>query len=135
MILQNDQKRKPVDISEQSFPNSIKDSLLLQTNIITKKSCTTEDSLTRLPEEFNSLEPMQRNLESRQNAFSSSGSVSKIQNMDDIDIDTVLVDKNVLRFNATTGKFDGVALETEDLILETGSAVLLDGTDSDGSDK
>ena len=46
----------------------------------------------------------------------------------------MLVDKNVLRFNATTGKFDGVALETEDLILETGSAVLLDGTDSDGSD-
>jgi hypothetical protein len=78
---------------------------------------------------------MQRNLESRQNAFSSSGSGEvKIQNMDDIDIDTVLVDKNVLRFNATTGKFDGVALETEDLILETGSAVLLDGTDSDGSD-
>ena len=130
-------KEKPVDISEQSFPNSIKDSLLTpdQTSL-QRKVAQPEDSLTRLRKEFEQFRTlMQRNLESRQNAFSSSGSGEvKIQNMDDIDIDTVLVDKNVLRFNATTGKFDGVALETEDLILETGSAVLLDGTDSDGSD-
>ena len=130
-------KEKPVDISEQSFPNSIKDSLLTpdQTSL-QRKVAQPEDSLTRLRKEFEQFRTlMQRNLESRQNAFSSSGSGEvKIQNMDDIDVDTVLVDKNVLRFNATTGKFDGVALETEDLILETGSAVLLDGTDSDGSD-
>ena len=130
-------KEKSVDISEQSFPNSIKDSLLTpdQTSL-QRKVAQPEDSLTRLRKEFEQFRTlMQRNLESRQNAFSSSGSGEvKIQNMDDIDIDTVLVDKNVLRFNATTGKFDGVALETEDLILETGSAVLLDGTDSDGSD-
>ena len=130
-------KEKPVDISEQSFPNSIKDSLLTpdQTSL-QRKVAQPEDSLTRLRKEFEQFRTlMQRNLESRQNAFSSSGSGEvKIQNMDDIDIDTVLVDKNVLRFNATTGKFDGVALESEDLILETGSAVLLDGTDSDGSD-
>ena len=130
-------EEKPVDISEQSFPNSIKDSLLTpdQTSL-QRKVAQPEDSLTRLRKEFEQFRTlMQRNLESRQNAFSSSGSGEvKIQNMDDIDIDTVLVDKNVLRFNATTGKFDGVALETEDLILETGSAVLLDGTDSDGSD-
>ena len=127
----------PVDVSEQSFPNSIKDSLLTpdQTSL-QRKVAQPEDSLTRLRKEFEQFRTlMQRNLESRQNSFSSSGSGEvKIQNMDDIDIDTVLVDKNVLRFNATTGKFDGVALETEDLILETGSAVLLDGTDSDGSD-
>ena len=130
-------EEKPVDISEQSFPNSIKDSLLTpdQTSL-QRKVAQPEDSLTRLRKEFAQFRTlMQRNLESRQNAFSSSGSGEvKIQNMDDIDIDTVLVDKNVLRFNATTSKFDGVALETEDLILETGSAVLLDGTDSDGSD-
>ena len=130
-------KEKPVDISEQSFPNSIKDSLLTpdQTSL-QRKVAQPEDSLTRLRKEFEQFRTlMQRNLESRQNAFSSGGSGEvKIQNMDDIDVDTVLVDKNVLRFNATTGKFDGVALETEDLILETGSAVLLDGTDSDGSD-
>ena len=131
------EEKTPVDVSEQSFPNSIKDSLLTpdQTSL-QRKVAQPEDSLTRLRKEFEQFRTlMQRNLESRQNAFSSSGSGEvKIQNMDDIDIDTVLVDKNVLRFNATTGKFDGVALETEDLILETGSAVLLDGTDSDGSD-
>ena len=130
-------EEKPVDISEQSFPNSIKDSLLTpdQTSL-QRKVAQPEDSLTRLRKEFEQFRTViQRNLESRQNAFSSGGSGEvKIQNMDDIDVDTVLVDKNVLRFNATTGKFDGVALETEDLILETGSAVLLDGTDEDGSD-
>ena len=130
-------EEKPVDISEQSFPNSIKDSLLTpdQTSL-QRKVAQPEDSLTRLRKEFEQFRTViQRNLESRQNAFSSGGSGEvKIQNMDDIDVNTVLVDKNVLRFNATTGKFDGVALETEDLILETGSAVLLDGTDEDGSD-
>ena len=130
-------EEKPGDVSEQSFPNSIKDSLLTpdQTSL-QRKVAQPEDSLTRLRKEFEQFRTViQRNLESRQNAFSSGGSGEvKIQNMDDIDVDTVLVDKNVLRFNATTGKFDGVALETEDLILETGSAVLLDGTDEDGSD-
>ena len=125
-------------MSEQSFPNSIKDSLLTpdQTSL-QRKVAQPEDSLTRLRKEFEQFRTvMQRNLEAKQNAYdgnSGSGAV-KIQDMDDVDIDTALVDKNVLRFNSTTGKFDGVALETEDLILETGSAVLLDGTDSDGSD-
>ena len=130
-------EEKPVDVSEQSFPNSIKDSLLTPDETsLQRKVAQPEDSLTRLRKEFEQFRTViQRNLESRQNAFSSGGSGEvKIQNMDDIDVNTVLVDKNVLRFNATTGKFDGVALETEDLILETGSAVLLDGTDEDGSD-
>ena len=131
-------KEKPVDVSEQSFPNSIKDSLLTpdQTSL-QRKVAQPEDSLTRLRKEFEQFRTvMQRNLEAKQNAYdgnSGSGAV-KIQDMDDVDIDTALVDKNVLRFNSTTGKFDGVALETEDLILETGNAILLDGTDSDGSD-
>ena len=131
-------EEKPVDISEQSFPNSIKDSLLTpdQTSL-QRKVAQPEDSLTRLRKEFEQFRTvMQRNLEAKQNAYdgnSGSGAV-KIQDMDDVDIDTALVDKNVLRFNSTTGKFDGVALETEDLILETGNAILLDGTDSDGTD-
>ena len=39
---------------------------------------------------------------------SGSGAV-KIQNMDDVDTDTALINGNVFRFNSTTGKFDGVA--------------------------
>ena len=79
-------KEKPVDVSEQSFPNSIKDSLLTpdQTSL-QRKVAQPEDSLTRLRKEFEQFRTlMQRNLESRQNAFSSSGSGEvKIQNMDD----------------------------------------------------
>ena len=92
------------------------------------------DEIEKLRKEFEQYKNVLQNQVIKNLATSSGGGEVKIQNMDDIDTDTALVDKNVLRFNATTGKFDGVALETEDLILETGSAVLLDGTDSDGSD-
>ena len=92
------------------------------------------DEIEKLRKEFEQYKNVLQNQVIKNLATSSGGGEVKIQNMDDIDVNTVLVDKNVLRFNATTGKFDGVALETEDLILETGSAVLLDGTDSDGSD-
>ena len=92
------------------------------------------DQIETLRKEFEQYKTALQNQVTKSLATSSGGGEVKIQNMDDIDTDTALVDKNVLRFNATTGKFDGVALETEDLILETGSAVLLDGTDSDGSD-
>tara|TARA_B100000282_G_scaffold8843_1_gene6279 strand:- start:24 stop:722 length:699 start_codon:yes stop_codon:yes gene_type:complete len=81
---------------------------------------------------------MQRNLESKENAFSGyggSGAV-KIQDMDDVDTDTALINNNVLRFNSTTSKFDGVAPVTEALIQEgtDDDKILLDGTDSDGTD-
>ena len=131
-------EEKPVDVSEQSFPNSIKDSLLTpdQTSL-QRKVAQPEDSLTRLRKEFEQFRTvMQRNLEAKQNAYdgnSGSGAV-KIQDMDDVDVDSALVDGRVLKFNATSGKFDGVGLETEDLILETGSAILLDGTNSDQDD-
>ena len=92
------------------------------------------DEIEKLRKEFEQYKNVLQNQITKNLATSSGGGEVKIQNMDDIDTSTALVDKNVLRFNATTGKFDGVALETEDLILETGSAVLLDGTDSDGSD-
>ena len=131
-------EEKSVDVSEQSFPNSIKDSLLTpdQTSL-QRKVAQPEDSLTRLRKEFEQFRTvMQRNLEAKQNAYdgnSGSGAV-KIQDMDDVDVDSALVDGRVLKFNATSGKFDGVGLETEDLILETGSAILLDGTNSDQDD-
>ena len=89
-------KEKPVDVSEQSFPNSIKDSLLTpdQTSL-QRKVAQPEDSLTRLRKEFEQFRTvMQRNLEAKQNAYdgnSGSGAV-KIQDMDDVDIDTALVD-------------------------------------------
>jgi len=133
-------EEKPVDISEQSFPNSIKDSLLTpdQTSL-QRKVAQPEDSLTRLRKEFEQFRTvMQRNLEAKQNAYdgnSGSGAV-KIQDMDDVDVDEALVNGRVLRFNTSKGKFDGVAPVTEALIQEgtDDDKILLDGTDSSGSD-
>ena len=133
-------KEKPVDVSEQSFPNSIKDSLLTpdQTSL-QRKVAQPEDSLTRLRKEFEQFRTvMQRNLEAKQNAYdgnSGSGAV-KIQDMDDVDTDTALINGNVFRFNSTSGKFDGVAPVTEAIIQEgtENAKILLDGTDADGTD-
>jgi len=133
-------EKKPVDMSEQSFPNSIKDSLLTpdQTSL-QRKVAQPEDSLTRLRKEFEQFRTvMQRNLEAKQNAYdgnSGSGAV-KIQDMDDVDVDEALVNGRVLRFNTSKGKFDGVAPVTEALIQEgtDDDKILLDGTDSSGSD-
>ena len=96
-------EEKPVDVSEQSFPNSIKDSLLTpdQTSL-QRKVAQPEDSLTRLRKEFEQFRTvMQRNLEAKQNAYdgnSGSGAV-KIQDMDDVDADGALINGNVFRFN------------------------------------
>ena len=133
-------EEKPVDVSEQSFPNSIKDSLLTpdQTSL-QRKVAQPEDSLTRLRKEFEQFRTvMQRNLEAKQNAYdgnSGSGAV-KIQDMDDVDTDTALINGNVFRFNSTSGKFDGVAPVTEAIIQEgtENAKILLDGTDADGTD-
>ena len=133
-------EEKPVDISEQSFPNSIKDSLLTpdQTSL-QRKVAQPEDSLTRLRKEFEQFRTvMQRNLEAKQNAYdgnSGSGAV-KIQDMDDVDTDTALINGNVFRFNSSKGKFDSVAPVTEAIIQEgtENEKILLDGTDADGTD-
>ena len=133
-------EEKPVDVSEQSFPNSIKDSLLTpdQTSL-QRKVAQPEDSLTRLRKEFEQFRTvMQRNLEAKQNAYdgnSGSGAV-KIQDMDDVDADGALINGNVFRFNSSKGKFDSVAPVTEALIQEgtEDDKILLDGTDSSGSD-
>ena len=133
-------EEKPVDMSEQSFPNAIKDSLLTpdQTSL-QRKAAQPEDSLSRLRKEFEQFRTvMQRNLEAKQNAYdgnSGSGAV-KIQDMDDVDTDTALVNGNVFRFNSTSGKFDGVAPVTEAIIQEgtENAKILLNGTDSDGTD-
>jgi hypothetical protein len=81
---------------------------------------------------------MQRNLEAKQNAYdgnSGSGAV-KIQDMDDVDTDTALLNGRVLTFNSTLGKFDGINRVTEAIIQEgtANDKIVLDGTDSDGTD-
>jgi len=131
-------EEKTVDVSEQSFPNAVKDSLLTPDETSQqRKAAQPIDSLTRLRNEFEQFRTvMQRQLEAKENAFtgnSGSGAV-KIQDMDDVDTDSALVDGRIFRFNATKGKFDGVDPETENLITEDGDFLALDGTNSDQDD-
>ncbi len=77
----------------------------------------------------------------KQMASIGGGGEVKLAKLDDIDTDTALVDKRVLQYDGTTGKFVGTTLETEDLILnatdasgsDAGDRVVLDGTDSSSS--
>ena len=101
-------EEKPVDVSEQSFPNSIKDSLLTpdQTSL-QRKVAQPEDSLTRLRKEFEQFRTvMQRNLESKENAFSGYGSGEvNLRKLDDVD-DSAKQNGFALKYNSSTDKFD-----------------------------
>ena len=101
-------EEKPVDVSEQSFPNSIKDSLLTpdQTSL-QRKVAQPEDSLTRLRKEFEQFRTvMQRNLEAKENAFSGHGSGEvNLRKLDDVD-DSAKQNGFALKYNSSTDKFD-----------------------------
>ena len=101
-------EEKPVDVSEQSFPNSIKDSLLTpdQTSL-QRKVAQSEDSLTRLRKEFEQFRTvMQRNLEAKENAFSGYGSGEvNLRKLDDVD-DSAKQNGFALKYNSSTDKFD-----------------------------
>ena len=101
-------EEKPVDMSEQSFPNSIKDSLLTpdQTSL-QRKVAQPEDSLTRLRKEFEQFRTvMQRNLEAKENAFSGYGSGEvNLRKLDDVD-DSAKQNGFALKYNSSTDKFD-----------------------------
>ena len=101
-------EEKPVDVSEQSFPNSIKDSLLTpdQTSL-QRKVAQPEDSLTRLRKEFEQFRTvMQRNLESKENAFLGYGSGEvNLRKLDDVD-DSAKQNGFALKYNSSTDKFD-----------------------------
>ena len=97
-------EEKPVDVSEQSFPNSIKDSLLTpdQTSL-QRKVAQPEDSLTRLRKEFEQFRTvMQRNLEAKENAFSGYGSGEvNLRKLDDVD-DSAKQNGFALKYNSRT---------------------------------
>ena len=77
----------------------------------------------------------------KQMASIGGGGEVNLAKLDDVDTATALVDKRVLQYDGTTGKFVGTTLETEDLILnatdasgsDAGDRVVLDGTDSSSS--
>ena len=95
------------------------------------------DSLDKLKAEFLSF----RDTVSKQMGTIGGGGETQLKYLDDVDISSALIDKRVLQYDSATGKFVGVTLETEDLVLNgtdangsnAGDRVVLDGTDSSSS--
>ena len=95
------------------------------------------DSLDKLKREFLSF----RDTVSKQMGTIGGGGETLLKYLDDVDISSALIDKRVLQYDSATGKFVGVTLETEDLVLNgtdangsnAGDRVVLDGTDSSSS--
>ena len=95
------------------------------------------DSLDKLKAEFLSF----RDTVSKQMGTIGGGGETLLKYLDDVDISSALIDKRVLQYDSATGKFVGVTLETEDLVLNgtdangsnAGDRVVLDGTDSSSS--
>ena len=82
-----------------------------------------------------------REVVTKQMASIGGGGEVNLAKLDDVDTASALVDKRVLQYDGTTGKFVGTTLETEDLVLngtdasgsDAGDRLVMDGTDSSSS--
>ena len=94
-----------------------------------------------LKEETNEIESLRKEIENfkrkiakdvsraeQRSISNSGGGAGFLGDLDDVDAGTVKIDGQFIRFNETTGTFIGASVDTEDLILEDGNALLLDGT-------
>ena len=109
-------------------------------NQLDKDRLKTLDKITSLDEMKKEFVKF-REVVTKQMASVGGGGEVNLAKLDDVDTTTALVDKRVLQYDGTTGKFVGTTLETEDLILnatdasgsDAGDRVVLDGTDSSSS--
>ena len=109
-------------------------------NQLDKDRLRTLDNITSLDEMKKEFVKF-REVVTKQMASIGGGGEVNLAKLDDVDTATALVDKRVLQYDGTTGKFVGTTLETEDLILnatdasgsDAGDRVVLDGTDSSSS--
>ena len=109
-------------------------------NELDKDKLKTLDKITSLDEMKKEFVKFKDVVTKQMGSIGGGGEV-KLAKLDDIDTDSALVDKRVLQYDGTTGKFVGTTLETEDLILnatdasgsDAGDRVVLDGTDSSSS--
>jgi len=109
-------------------------------NELDKNKLKTLDKITSLDEMKKEFVKF-RDVVTKQMSTIGGGGEVNLAKLDDVDIDTALIDKRVLQYDATTGKFVGTTLETEDLILNAtdasgsnaGDRLVLDGTDSSSS--
>jgi len=109
-------------------------------NELDKEKLKTLDSITSLDEMKKEFVKFKDVVTKQMGSIGGGGEVN-LARLDDVDTDTALIDKRVLQYDGTTGKFIGTTLETEDLILDgtdasgsnAGDRLVLDGTDSSSS--
>ena len=109
-------------------------------NELDKEKLKTLDSITSLDEMKKEFVKFKDVVTKQMGSIGGGGEVN-LARLDDVDTDTALIDKRVLQYDGTTGKFVGTTLETEDLILDgtdasgsnAGDRLVLDGTDSSSS--
>jgi len=109
-------------------------------NELDKEKLKTLDSITSLDEMKKEFVKFKDVVTKQMGSIGGGGEVN-LARLDDVDTETALIDKRVLQYDGTTGKFVGTTLETEDLILDgtdasgsnAGDRLVLDGTDSSSS--
>jgi len=109
-------------------------------NELDKEKLKTLDRITSLDEMKKEFVRFKEVVTKQMGSIGGGGEVN-LAKLDDVDTDTALIDKRVLQYDATTGKFVGTTLETEDLILDgtdasgsnAGDRLVMDGTDSSSS--
>ena len=109
-------------------------------NELDKEKLKTLDSITSLDEMKKEFVKFKDIVTKQMGSIGGGGEVN-LARLDDVDTDTALIDKRVLQYDGTTGKFVGTTLETEDLILDgtdasgsnAGDRLVMDGTDSSSS--
>ena len=109
-------------------------------NELDKDKLRALDSITSLDEMKKEFVKF-REVVTKQMASIGGGGEVNLAKLDDVDTASALVDKRVLQYDGTTGKFVGTTLETEDLVLNgtdasgsnAGDRLVMDGTDSSSS--
>lgn len=109
-------------------------------NELDKEKLKTLDRITSLDEMKKEFVRFKEVVTKQMGSIGGGGEVN-LAKLDDVDTDTALIDKRVLQYDGTTGKFVGTTLETEDLILDgtdasgsnAGDRLVMDGTDSSSS--
>ena len=109
-------------------------------NELDKEKLKTLDRITSLDEMKKEFVRFKEVVIKQMGSIGGGGEVN-LAKLDDVDTDTALIDKRVLQYDGTTGKFVGTTLETEDLILDgtdasgsnAGDRLVMDGTDSSSS--
>ena len=109
-------------------------------NELDKEKLKTLDSITSLDEMKKEFVKFKDVVTKQMGSIGGGGEVN-LAKLDDVDTASALVDKRVLQYDGTTGKFVGTTLETEDLVLNgtdasgsnAGDRLVMDGTDSSSS--